>query len=214
MQSFFATQRIGPVVLLQIVCSATYTIWSVTCLGYHVLAVCVEVNTAFLHLRKLLQLAAVPRSNRLLQLNRYLNLASFLLFRFGPLLLLTAAIRSDGARLPAWFLTQFAVSMLTLNAVNAILFYRLLRADVWNAFRAPGAASASASATARGHKKIDSTAGVCGSLQVVEDWNGTGAGADAAATVSRTPSSSDCANLVISPSTHNLLDYQNQPRTS
>lgn len=148
-----------------IVSSALYSVINVTAIGYHVLSMSIEFNTTFLHFRKILQLAAFTRDSAVLQTNRYLNLVTFIIFRFGPLFLLVRALYVDAHRVHRWFAVQFSVSMFVLIGVNVILFSRLVKADVKHLF----VKDTPAPSRGLGHKKIDSMAGICGSMQVAED---------------------------------------------
>ena len=46
-------------------------------MGYSVLALIVELNTIFLHLRQLLQTCGVPKSNQYYRLNSLINLGEY-----------------------------------------------------------------------------------------------------------------------------------------
>lgn len=89
----------------------------------------IEVNTAFLHSRKLLQLANVPHHHPLVQINVVINLVTFLIFRILPLSIVTVAIYQKGHLVPLWFVVEFSICMITLNVINLILLYRLVRSD-------------------------------------------------------------------------------------
>jgi len=62
----------------------------------------------------------------------YANLFTFVAFRIFPLAYLTYGIFYDGHRVPLWFLRFYATSMATVNVINAVLLYRVLRADFWS----------------------------------------------------------------------------------
>jgi len=102
---------------------------NVHCIGYHVLSMSIELNTAFLHSRKLLQLANVPHHHPLVQVNVVVNLITFLIFRILPLSIVTVAIYRKGHLVPLWFAVEFTICMITLNFINVILLYRLVRSD-------------------------------------------------------------------------------------
>jgi len=111
---------------------AAYVITYAECVGYQTVGMLVEVNTVFLHRRQLFQLAdKASRADRLVRANIYANLFTFVAFRIFPLAYLTYGIFYDGHRVPLWYLRFYATCMLSINIINAVLLYRLLRADIF-----------------------------------------------------------------------------------
>lgn len=109
--------------------SALYPLSSLQCLGYHVLSMSIEMNTAFLHARTILLMSGWPRYSPPVRVAVALNIVSFLLFRFVPLYFCTEAIFLHYREVPVWFAVLFTASMIVLNCINVILFYRILRTD-------------------------------------------------------------------------------------
>ena len=151
---------------LQILFCTLYLIVNVRCIGYQTLAMTIEVNTTFLHGRKLLQLAGYEPNSSLLNLMRVINLLTFIPFRFGPLLLIISASFFKQMNLPFWYLFQLRIALTVLLFVNVVLFHRLIRADT--------AEASSRKRLSVGHQRIDSSAAFCRSLDVNQPYqNGT-----------------------------------------
>lgn len=174
----------GAFLFFQIIFSAGYIIVSTKCVSYQVFAMLIEVNTSFLHTRKLMQMAAVPRVHPIVQLNVYVNLITFVIFRFIPLGVLFYGMIYDGHRVPSWFLIQYSVCVAVLFLINFILLYRLLKADVFRSVefkffyyfgKKPtmsaivGGESLTKKLFLRTHRKIYSNGGFCASLNIVAD---------------------------------------------
>jgi len=94
----------------------------------YALSMTVEVNTFWLHYRKLLQLAGNQKGT-VARCVQFINLVTFLMFRFGPLIIVTLAIPKHYMKVPRWFFMHFTACMIILNCINVVLFYRLLRVD-------------------------------------------------------------------------------------
>lgn len=92
-----------------------------------VIALFVEVNSVFLHLRLLLKLAGVPRDSLFYMVNKVINVITYISFRLGAQFHLSWYIIYNYTWLDhALF---FLVSMMLMNIMILIYFYRLLRAD-------------------------------------------------------------------------------------
>lgn len=113
---------------LAILTPALYVVYSFQAVGYYALSMTIEVNTFFLHFRKLMQLAG-NQNGPLARCVQFVNLLTFVIFRFGPLLIVTLAIPKHYQRVPRWFFVHFTTCMIVLNCINVVLFYRLLRVD-------------------------------------------------------------------------------------
>lgn len=98
--------------------------------GYIMVALLAEVNSMFLHLRKLFQLFNIPRENSFVRLNMVINLITFIAFRLGILCFGTMSILHDGLRLGTYFY-YFLIFILapTMWIMNPVLFYRILNVD-------------------------------------------------------------------------------------
>lgn len=97
--------------------------------GYAILALIVELNTIFLHMRQLLQMCGFSRSNQYYRLNSLINLGTFIIFRIATVAWMTRWIVINKDLLPLAFYTIGSIGLATLTVINIILFYRLLQSD-------------------------------------------------------------------------------------
>ncbi|CAL1527275.1 unnamed protein product [Lymnaea stagnalis] len=97
--------------------------------GYAVVALMVELNSIFLHLRQLLQICGVSKFNPWYRFNSLINLATFIVFRILLLSWMTRWLVINKDALPLVFYTLGSVGLAVMVAMNIILFYRLLRSD-------------------------------------------------------------------------------------
>ena len=95
-----------------------------------ILALMVEVNSVFLHGRKLLQLLGVPFSHWLYRFVVLLNLLSFLLFRGVPLAVTCVAFVLNVHRCTPLYAVTLGTVLLFMALLNPVLFWRLLRNDL------------------------------------------------------------------------------------
>ncbi|XP_064207410.1 TLC domain-containing protein 1 [Anguilla rostrata] len=91
-----------------------------------VIALFVEVNSVFLHMRLMLKIAGA-QSSPLYHINKMLNLFTYVTFRLGAQFYITWYILHNYSWLDhgGYFLT----TMVLMNIMMLIYFYRLLRAD-------------------------------------------------------------------------------------
>lgn len=92
-----------------------------------VVALFVEVNSVFLHLRLLLKLAGVTKDSLIYSINKVLNVATYVSFRLGAQFYLTWYIIYNYSWLD--HALYFLVSLMLMNIMILIYFYRLLCAD-------------------------------------------------------------------------------------
>ncbi|KAJ8377568.1 hypothetical protein AAFF_G00255860 [Aldrovandia affinis] len=91
-------------------------------------ALLVEVNSVFLHLRQALPLPG-PRPPTPSRLNSMLNLGTYVVFRISTLAWMTRWLVVNRARVPLLSYTLGSAGMAVMTAMNIVLFYRLLRSD-------------------------------------------------------------------------------------
>ncbi|XP_076434874.1 TLC domain-containing protein 2-like [Babylonia areolata] len=108
-----------------------YNLWYHVNLSFSVLALTVEVNSVFLHGRKLLQMLHVPFSHWFYRLVVTLNLLSFLAFRGPPLVLIWLALLSLPQRFSQLYVVMLGTVMVFMVILNPVLFWRLLKNDLW-----------------------------------------------------------------------------------
>ena len=104
------------------------------CIGFCLVALLAEINSFFLHSRKLLQISRVRFDSRLYRTCSYLNLITFIFCRILPISFILysayAEIISGRDRLSMMYLTSFTVTMVIVAVINIILFWRLFKSDV------------------------------------------------------------------------------------
>ncbi|KAI5096666.1 calfacilitin [Silurus meridionalis] len=95
-----------------------------------VVALFVEVNSVFLHSRLMLKMAEVPKDSLIYTINKVLNFTTYVIFRLGAQLYLTMYILVNYSQLD--HAAYFLASMMLMNIMILIYFYRLLRADFFS----------------------------------------------------------------------------------
>ncbi|XP_019908845.1 TLC domain-containing protein 1 [Esox lucius] len=110
-----------------------YALYSQIYVSGAVVALFVEVNSVTLHLRLMLKLAA-QQSSTLYQINKFLNLFTYVFFRLSAQFYITYYI----VRNYSWLERggYFLVTMILMNIMILVYFYRLLRADFFPRNRA------------------------------------------------------------------------------
>lgn len=108
-----------------------YNVVSCRCIGYNVVALLAEVNSFFLHTRKLLQMHNFPFNHWGYRLNAVLNIITFAVCRGYGLGRITYGMASetDRSRVPLAYFVVLCVSMFIMNFLNPILFCILLKND-------------------------------------------------------------------------------------
>ncbi|KAJ8280967.1 hypothetical protein GJAV_G00061590 [Gymnothorax javanicus] len=96
--------------------------------GFAVVALLVEINSIFLHLRQVLRLAGLGASTPG-RVNSLLNLGTFVVFRISTLAWMTRWLVLNRERVPLLSYTTGSVGLAVVTTMNIVLFYRLLRAD-------------------------------------------------------------------------------------
>lgn len=93
-------------------------------------ALIAEVNSIFLHARRLFHLYHIPRDNIFVQLNMIINIISFILCRLVMLVFVTIFVYNDGHRIGYYnYIYVMYVLIPAVWIINPILFYRVLHTD-------------------------------------------------------------------------------------
>ncbi|KAI3373791.1 hypothetical protein L3Q82_022372 [Scortum barcoo] len=110
-------------------------------LGLAVVSLLIEINSVFLHIRQLLLLlgqrnrpgteATAPRPSVAYSIASWLNLGTLLVFRVYTMGWMTRWLAAHSGRVPRYVLMMGTVGMSLISTMNAVLFYRLLRADIF-----------------------------------------------------------------------------------
>lgn len=99
-------------------------------IGYQMFALLAEVNSIFLHARKLFSLFNIPRENFYVHFNMVLNIVTFFLCRLCMLFFVTLFVYYDRYRVgDYYFLFVSCILIPVMWIINPILFYRVLYTD-------------------------------------------------------------------------------------
>ncbi|KAJ8392146.1 hypothetical protein AAFF_G00079520 [Aldrovandia affinis] len=102
----------------------------VTCqyVGFAVVALLVEINSIFLHLRQVLRMAGLGKTTPY-RLNSIVNLGTYVVFRISTLAWMTRWLVLNREHVPLLSYTIGSMGLAIVTAMNIVLFYRLLRSD-------------------------------------------------------------------------------------
>ncbi|XP_030192909.1 TLC domain-containing protein 2 [Gadus morhua] len=96
--------------------------------GFAVVALLVEINSVFLHLRQMLRMADLA-SGTPYRVNSIVNLGTYVVFRINTLAWMTRWLVLNRDNVPLVSYTVGSVGMAIMTAMNIVLFCRLLRSD-------------------------------------------------------------------------------------
>ncbi|XP_004543851.1 TLC domain-containing protein 2 [Maylandia zebra] len=96
--------------------------------GFAVVALLVEINSVFLHIRQILRMANMAAST-LYRVNSMINLGTYVVFRINTLAWMTRWLVLNRDKVPLLAYTLGSVGMAIMTAMNIVLFCRLLRSD-------------------------------------------------------------------------------------
>jgi len=127
----FKVQSLVCVLRLQVISCLAYSLAENQFVAHSVVALIVEVNSVFLHLRKLMQILDIGFHHPLYRLVCLLNLVSFVLCRFVlSLTVATHALIAYRHRMSTFYYTILAPTIAVLWLLNIVLFWRLFTSDV------------------------------------------------------------------------------------
>ncbi|KAK2163960.1 hypothetical protein LSH36_71g00007 [Paralvinella palmiformis] len=126
------TRTSWEVLLHHVVVAGTffYNLILCRCIAYTAVALLAEVNSFFLHSRKLMQMLQIRFDAPLYRLNVYLNLLSFILCRFIPLIWIIYGMLMWYYRVEPSYLIILSLDLFVMWVVNIVLFWRLLTNDI------------------------------------------------------------------------------------
>ncbi|TNN44064.1 TLC domain-containing protein 2 [Liparis tanakae] len=96
--------------------------------GFAVVALLVEINSVFLHLRQMLRLAG-DAAGTPYRVNSIVNLGTYVVFRINTLAWMTRWLVLNRDNVPLLAYTLGSLGMAIMTAMNIVLFCRLLRSD-------------------------------------------------------------------------------------
>lgn len=129
---------------LQIITIFYYHVITCRCIGYTCIVLFAEVNSIFLHARKLLQMNKFPFDHWIYRTNMFLNLSTFMACRFVGIAIVANGMVNDRHRVGPVYYFFLAITVITVSIINFILFWRLLKNDV---LRSKGSRSNKATAS-------------------------------------------------------------------
>ncbi|XP_035288900.1 TLC domain-containing protein 2-like [Anguilla rostrata] len=97
-------------------------------LGFAAVALLVELNSVFLHLRQMLRMAGGAKTTPY-RVNSMVNLGTYVVFRISTLAWMTRWLVLNREHVPLLAYTLGSVGMAIMTAMNIVLFCRLLRSD-------------------------------------------------------------------------------------
>jgi len=105
-------------------------------IAYSAIALFAEINSVFLHLRKLLQMAGVAFTRLLYRANAVANLFTFVGCRFVCLIWIAYGVIFWRSRVSVAYLFAISSATVIMYVINVVLFWRLLCSDVLGRRRA------------------------------------------------------------------------------
>uniref|UniRef100_A0A8C3C4H3 TLC domain containing 2 n=1 Tax=Cairina moschata TaxID=8855 RepID=A0A8C3C4H3_CAIMO len=103
-------------------------------MGFAFVALLVEINSIFLHLRQILLMADLVHTT-CYRLTSIVNLGTYVVFRITTLAWMTRWLLLNRQQVPLAAYTVGMVGMAIMMPMNIILFYRLLRSDFFKSSR-------------------------------------------------------------------------------
>nr|CAH8829759.1 unnamed protein product [Trichobilharzia regenti] len=107
----------------------TYNVLTVRYIAYTVIALLAEVNSIFLHTRKLMQMHKLHPMSTPRRLTAVVNLITFAGCRGFALFRITYGMYMTPDKMSPFYTALLMTSMIIMNVLNPILFYILLRND-------------------------------------------------------------------------------------
>jgi hypothetical protein len=93
-------------------------------------ALIAEINSIFLHTRRLFHLYNIPRENLFVRLNMFLNILTFLICRLIMLFFVTLFVYQDRYRIGYYnYIYVMYILIPIMWIMNPVLFYRVLYTD-------------------------------------------------------------------------------------
>ena len=117
-------------IFLQLSTVMIYSWTNKLCIAYSVILLTSEINSIFLHLRKLLQFTKVNFNSWLYQLVAMLNLFTFITCRLFPQSRLMFGFYTDGHRISKSYFILLLLTYPIGFVINIVLFWRILKSDV------------------------------------------------------------------------------------
>uniref|UniRef100_A0A3P8TEM1 TLC domain-containing protein n=1 Tax=Amphiprion percula TaxID=161767 RepID=A0A3P8TEM1_AMPPE len=98
--------------------------------GFALVSLLVEINSVFLHTRQSGPEILSPRPSLAFSIISWLNLGTFLVFRGFTLGWMSRWLACHSEHMPRYVLMMGTAGLTLISIMNAVLFYKLLRADI------------------------------------------------------------------------------------
>jgi len=105
------------------------SVWTQLFVGYALVALLVEVNSIFLHLRQIMGLLAIKKSQVIYRINNILNIGTFIIFRMVTLSWMTRWLVINRNNISLGYYTIGSIGMAIITLMNIVLFYRIIYSD-------------------------------------------------------------------------------------
>lgn len=115
---------------LQVIPVLLYNTFANQCIGYQIVSFIAEVNSIFLHARKLLQMSQVSWTGGLYRAVSLVNFITFAFCRSMPFFVIVNGMYTEGFRISTFNFVMLSITMALWAVLNPILFWRLLKSDV------------------------------------------------------------------------------------
>ncbi len=107
-----------------------WNVFGIRNIGYQMFALLAEVNSIFLHARKLFHLFNIPRENFYVRLDMIMNILTFFFCRLCMLFFVSLFVYHDRYRVgDNYYLFVSCILIPVMWIINPILFYRVLYTD-------------------------------------------------------------------------------------
>ncbi|XP_072039362.1 uncharacterized protein [Amphiura filiformis] len=100
-------------------------------IGWALISMLIEYNTIFLHARMLLLMYGFAKSSAIFRVTNALNICTFVTFRLGYIIIHIPKIWQDCGQTELIWCNFLIISTAILFVTSLLLFYRLLRSDVF-----------------------------------------------------------------------------------
>ena len=112
-----------------VLCLFEFHLSNIFAIGYSLIALSMEFNSIFLHARKLLKFYSFDRSHPIVRCNSFLNVTSFVIFRFGILAFIAIGISLYHYRVTKVYLSILISSFSIMGIMNTGIFYIVILKD-------------------------------------------------------------------------------------
>jgi hypothetical protein len=107
-----------------------YHLINLCCIGYSLIALFMEFNSIFLHARKLLKYYGFDKSSLVTRLNVYINIITFILFRFGILTFIAMHTSYFKDRVTKNYLIFLITCTFSMACINIGIFFVIILKDL------------------------------------------------------------------------------------